>query len=112
MATTTQVETDEVAVERVLRNYFDRIDALDPEGAVQHFAGDAQAEVMTGKTVDGRDRIGRALRRILVAYEVTEHHLTNVRATVNGDEAETWGYVFAYHRMAATGRPWLLWVFL
>jgi alkylhydroperoxidase/carboxymuconolactone decarboxylase family protein YurZ/ketosteroid isomerase-like protein len=102
---------DLLAIERVLRYYFDRIDAQDATAAVEHFAPHAKAYIMTGKHLEGRDRIGRALGRVLAQYEVTSHHVTNVRVDLTGDDgAVVWSHVYAYHRMAHTGRPWHLWV--
>ena len=60
----------------VLYDYFDCIDRRDPAAAVANFTEDARAEVMTGKFLEGRDRIGRALGRILAAYARTSHHVT------------------------------------
>jgi alkylhydroperoxidase/carboxymuconolactone decarboxylase family protein YurZ/ketosteroid isomerase-like protein len=100
-----------LAIERVLRFYFDRIDAQDATGAVEHFAPHAKAYIMTGKHLEGRERIGRALGRVLAQYEVTSHHVTNVRVELTGEDgAVVWSHVYAYHRMAHTGRPWHLWV--
>jgi alkylhydroperoxidase/carboxymuconolactone decarboxylase family protein YurZ/ketosteroid isomerase-like protein len=96
---------------RTLFDYFERIDAGDPLGAVAHFTEDARAEVMTGKVIRGRERIGRALERILAAYERTSHHATNLRWDDGPDGRITlWSYVYAYHRMRATGASWHLWV--
>lgn len=95
---------------RTLFDYFERIDAQDPAGAVANFTEDATAEVMTGKFLQGRDKIGRALGRILVAYERTSHHATNLRWDEDGDRIELWSYVYAYHRMKATGATWHLWI--
>lgn len=95
---------------RVLFDYFERIDAHDPVGAVAFFTDDAKAEVMTGKFLEGRDRIGRALGRILAAYERTSHHVTNLRWDRDGDRIVLWSYVYAHHRMKATGAAWHLWV--
>jgi alkylhydroperoxidase/carboxymuconolactone decarboxylase family protein YurZ/ketosteroid isomerase-like protein len=95
---------------RTLFDYFDRIDAQDPVGAVANFTEDASAEVMTGKFLVGRDKIGRALARILVAYERTSHHATNLRIDDDGDRVLLWSYVYAYHRMKATGATWHLWI--
>ena len=95
---------------RVLFDYFERIDAQDPMGAVAFFTEDAKAEVMTGKFLEGRDKIGRALGRILVAYERTSHHATNLRWDRDGDRIVLWSYVYAYHRMRATGAAWHLWI--
>ena len=93
----------------VLYDYFDCIDRRDPAAAVQNFTEDARAEVMTGKFLEGRDRIGRALGRILAAYARTSHHVTNERVEYDGDTATLSTYVYAYHRLAATGATWHLW---
>ncbi len=93
----------------VLYRYFDCIDRQDPMAAVQNFTEDARAEVMTGKFLDGRDRIGRALGRILDAYARTSHHVTNERVEMDGENAILTTYVYAYHRMKATGGTWHLW---
>lgn len=95
---------------RTLFDYFERIDAQDPAGAASHFAEDAKAEVMTGKFLEGRDRIGRALGRILVAYERTSHHATNLRWDEEDGRVTLWSHVYAYHRMKATGAAWHLWI--
>ena len=91
------------AVEQVLLDYFDGVDRRDPEAAVSVFAEDARAEIMTGKVLEGRDRIGRALGRVLVRYARTSHHPTNARVEIDGDRAVLRTYVYAYHRMT-TGR--------
>jgi ketosteroid isomerase-like protein len=105
---------EERSVADVLVRYFRGIDAADLELAVSEFAEDAVAEVMTGKVVEGRDRIGRALGRILVRYERTSHHVTNVLVDLDGDRAVCSAYVYtyhryAYHRMQGTGTTWHLW---
>jgi len=96
------------AVEQVLLDYFDGVDRRDPEAAVSVFAPDARAEIMTGKVLEGRDRIGRALGRVLVRYARTSHHPTNARVEIDGDRAVLRTYVYAYHRMT-TGDVWHLW---
>jgi uncharacterized protein (TIGR02246 family) len=96
------------AVERVLLDYFDGVDRRDAEAAVSVFASDARAEIMIGKVLEGRDRIGRALGRVLVRYARTSHHPTNSRVELDGDEAVLRCYVYAYHRMT-TGDVWHLW---
>lgn len=100
---------DARTIEQMLIAYFDRIDARDPAGASELFAADVEVEIMTGKRYQGRERFARAVGRVLDQYERTSHHLTNVRTTITGGSAETLAYVYAYHRMAATGEPWHLW---
>ena len=100
---------DARAIEQTLIAYFDRIDANDPVGASEFFAPDVKVEIMTGKRYQGRERFARAVGRVLEQYERTSHHLTNVSTSIQGDSAESLAYVYAYHRMAATGQPWHLW---
>jgi alkylhydroperoxidase/carboxymuconolactone decarboxylase family protein YurZ len=94
---------------QILYEYFDCIDRQDPVAAVQRFTEGARAEVMTGKFLEGRDRIGRALGRILAAYARTSHHVTNERVEYDGEKAILTTYVYAYHRLKATGGTWHLW---
>src|SRR4051794_571943 len=100
---------DERALEQALISYFDRIDANDPDGASRHFAEDVDVEIMTGKRYSGRDRFARAVGRVLDGYTVTSHHVSNMRATVDGDTAFTVAYVYAIHRLRERGEPWHLW---
>jgi uncharacterized protein (TIGR02246 family) len=99
---------DERDIENLMIEYFDRVDALDPFGAVAVFADDATADLMTGKVYQGRDRIGRALSRILVQYRHTSHHISNHRARIDGDEATALTYIYAFHRFP-DGSVWHLW---
>jgi alkylhydroperoxidase/carboxymuconolactone decarboxylase family protein YurZ/ketosteroid isomerase-like protein len=93
-----------------LYEYFDCVDRGDAQAAAEIFTRDARAEVMTGKVLEGRDRIGRALGRILAAYDRTSHHVTNVREERDGERVILRSYVYAYHRLVATGAAWHLWV--
>ena len=104
-----QTLRDERDVAAVLLRYFRGIDAGRPEVAVEELADDATADIMTGKVYQGRDRIGRALGRILVRYERTSHHVTNVLVDLDGDRALCSAYVYAFHRMRDSGQPWHLW---
>ena len=99
---------DARTIEQTLVRYFDRIDALDPFGAAALFADDATANLMTGKVYEGRASIGRALARILLQYRHTSHHISNHRAEIDGDEAASLTYIYAFHRFP-DGRIWHLW---
>ena len=99
---------DERAIYRVMVEYFDRVDALDPFGAARVFAPDATADLMTGKVYEGRAAIGRALARILLQYRHTSHHISNHRADVDGDRATSLTSIYAYHRFP-DDRVWHLW---
>ncbi len=97
------------AVEQVFVTYFDRVDAKDPEGAAALFAEDAHIEIMTGRTIAGRDAFARTLAAVLHQYVRTSHHLSNIAVEVRGDRAELVAYVDAVHRMVEDGRIWQLW---
>lgn len=75
---------DARAIEGLMIEYFDRVDALDPFGAAAVFADDATADLMTGEVYRGRARIGRALARILLQYRHTSHHISNHRSRIDG----------------------------
>lgn len=96
------------AIEQVLLRYFDRVDALDPEGAAALFSADARIEIMTGREIVGRDAYARLLRAVLEQYVRTTHAVSNMRVTVDGDRAEMLAYVDAVHRMPE-GHIWQLW---
>ena len=99
---------DRRAIEDLMIEYFDRIDARDPFGAADLFIEDATADLMTGKVYHGRARIGRALAKILVQYRRTSHHISNHRSTIEGDSASALTYVYAFHRFP-DDRIWHLW---
>jgi len=100
---------DARAIEQVWVRYFDRVDADDALGAVADFAADVRVEIMTGRTYEGRDDYARALDRVLAQYEVTSHHVSNFVIHRPGpDTAHLTAWVYAYHRLRETGRPWHL----
>ena len=99
---------DAKAIERIMVEYFDRIDALDPFGVTDLFAEDATADLMTGKVYEGRDRITRALAKILLQYRHTSHHISNHRSTITGDTATAQTYIYAFHRFPDDS-IWHLW---
>ncbi len=90
-------------------HYFDHVDRLDPFGAATIFTEDAEGDFMTGRRYQGPRAIARALGRILLQYGHTSHHITNHRATIDGDTATSLTYIYAFHRMRDTGDLWHLW---
>jgi uncharacterized protein (TIGR02246 family) len=96
------------AIEQVFVRYFERIDANDPDGAVEVMAPDVEFEIMIGKRKQGRDRYARSLGRVLDQYERTSHHVGNLTIKFDGDSADVLAYVYAFHRMRNTGEPWHL----
>jgi len=101
---------DARALEQHLIAYFERIDANDPEGAARFLADDVEFEIMTGQRFTGRDRFARKVARVVDAYAATSHHVSNFKCAIDGDRATSSCYVYAFHRMAATGDTWHLWV--
>jgi ketosteroid isomerase-like protein len=103
---------DERAVERLFHAYFERIDANDPVGASAFMTADVGFEIMIGERRSGRDRFARGVGRVLDGYTATSHHVTNLLVDLDSDEVDEGSavmYVYAFHRMAATGEPWHLW---
>lgn len=97
------------AIEQVFVDYFDRVDANDPDGAAALFLPDARVEIMTGKVYESSAHFARGLAKVLGQYERTSHHVSNFTITLDGDEARSLAYVYAFHRMRATGDTWHLW---
>lgn len=95
-------------IENLMIHYFERVDALDPFGAVSVFTDDAVGDFMTGKLYEGPTKIARALGRILHQYRHTSHHITNHRALIHGDTAGALTYIYAFHRFPDDS-VWHLW---
>jgi hypothetical protein len=57
---------DERAIARLMVDYFDAVDALDPYRAVEIFTDDVEGDFMTGRLYHGRPAIARALGKILL----------------------------------------------
>ncbi len=96
-------------IEALMIHYFDAVDALDPFRAVEIFTDDIEGDFMTGHPYVGREAIARGLGKILIQYERTSHHITNHRATINGDTASALTYIYAFHRMRDSDDTWHLW---
>ncbi|GIU93362.1 MAG: hypothetical protein KatS3mg011_2268 [Acidimicrobiia bacterium] len=99
---------DAYEIEGLMVHYFERVDALDPFGAVSIFTEDAEGDFMTGKVYRGPEQIARALGHILLQYRHTSHHISNHRARIEGDQAEALTYIYAFHRFP-DDRVWELW---
>jgi ketosteroid isomerase-like protein len=104
-----QLLLDEREIWRLMVEYFDAVDALDPKRAVQIFSDDVTGDFMTGRVYQGRGPIERVLGKILLQYEQTSHHITNHRAEVSGDVGTACTWIYAFHRMAGTDEVWHLW---
>jgi uncharacterized protein (TIGR02246 family) len=95
------------AIEQLMVHYADRIDANDPEGAAACFAEDGIGNYW-GK-FQGRKEIAARLSKILDRFSATSHHLSNVSIQLDGDQATSMAYVYAFHRMADTNDPMHYW---
>ena len=104
-----QMLLDEREIWRLMVEYFDAVDALEPKRAVQIFSDDVTGDFMTGRVYTGRDSIERALSKILLQYEHTSHHITNHRVEISGDDATACTWIYAFHRMFETNDVWHLW---
>lgn len=104
-----QMLLDEREIWRLMVEYFDAVDALDPERAVQIFSDDVTGDFMTGRVYQGRKSIERALGKILLQYEQTSHHITNHRVEISGDKATACTWIYAFHRMVDSNDVWHLW---
>jgi uncharacterized protein (TIGR02246 family) len=96
-------------IEQLMAHYLERVDARDPEGAAATFTEDGVADYLTGRTYQGRERIARVLGGILGHFERTSHHMSNHQVRIAGDTARAITYVYAFHRLAATGGTWHFW---
>jgi len=96
---------------RLMVRYLDRVDARDFEALAPLFTADASADFLTGRRHNGRAEIARVLDAITAHFERTSHHITNHVANVDleSGRADAVTYIYAFHRMAATGAPWHFW---
>lgn len=104
-----QMLLDEREIWRLMVEYIDAVDALDPRRAVQIFSADVTGDFMTGRVYQGRESIERALAKILLQYEQTSHHITNHRVEISGDQATACTWVYAFHRMVNSDDVWHVW---
>ena len=98
---------DERAIERLMANYAERIDAKDPEGAAACFCEDGVG--IYWQECIGPAAIAERLTGILAGFHATSHHLSNIQITLSGDTAAALSYVYAFHRYANTLEPMHYW---
>jgi uncharacterized protein (TIGR02246 family) len=98
---------DERAIERLMADYAERIDANDPQGAAACFATDGIG--VYWQDCVGREAIAERLTGILGAFHATSHHLSNIQINLNGDTATALSYVYAFHRYAGSLEPMHYW---
>lgn len=98
--------TQRQAVEGVLLDYCQFVDALDIEGVSNLFAEDGQMDLGLGRVWQGRAEILKNMSgRLEQDYTHTSHHLSNIRIVFDGRErASASSYVFAWHRQSSDGR--------
>jgi 3-phenylpropionate/cinnamic acid dioxygenase small subunit len=94
------------AVEAVLLDYCDRVDALDYEGIADCFTEDCEFDLGYGRVNRGRAGVYEQMSTRLGAdYTHTSHHLTNIRiAFPSRERATARSSVMAWHRQAIDGR--------
>ena len=107
MDKTLQELLDLRAIEQLMVQYADRIDANDPVGAAACFAEDGIGKYWGESR--GREEIAARLGKILKLFSTTSHHLSNVSIQLDGDRATAMSYVYAFHRMADTNDPMHYW---
>lgn len=98
--------TQRQAVEGVLLDYCQLVDALDIEGVSNLFAEDGQMDLGLGRVWHGRHEILQNMSgRLEQDYTHTSHQLSNIRVRFDGRErASASSYVFAWHRQSSDGR--------
>lgn len=98
---------DERAIERLLADYAERIDANDPQGAAACFCEDGVG--VYWQDCVGPQAIAERLTGILSRFHATSHHLSNIQIDLRGDSATALSYVYAFHRYAETLEPMHYW---
>ena len=83
------------------------------EGATAPSRPRVEALTITGKpaapTAAAPQEIAARLSKILDRFSATSHHLSNVSIQLDGDQATSMAYVYAFHRMADTNDPMHYW---
>jgi uncharacterized protein (TIGR02246 family) len=96
------------AIRQVFYTYVDRIDAGDIAAVEALFTSDATYDFM-GNERQGRENIGRRLRRALSDFDRTSHHVSNALVEVTGDNASLSAGLYAYHVRKVGNEPWHFW---
>lgn len=95
-----------LAVEAMLVDYREFVDALDYEGVAGLFTEDGELDLGFGRVSKGRGGVEEQIRtRVPTEYPHPSHHLSNIRITFEGrDRAKGGSYVMARHRQVSDGR--------
>ena len=95
-----------LAIEAVLLDYCETVDALDYQGIANLFTEDCEFDLGFGRVNRGREGVFKQMStRMPVEYSHTSHHLSNIRIRFDGHErARATSYIFAWHRQVADGR--------
>ena len=88
--------TDPLAVaSAALFDYAEAVDEARIDDFVALFTADA---LFYRKDVIGHDAVRRLTLEMLDNYTATSHHISNIRATMTGDDIEARSYVYAWHQ--------------
>ena len=98
-------------ITETLQDYCHYVDRNDPAGIVEHvFCTDGAFELGARHAVVGHEQLILMFAKTLAPFEMTSHHLSNVRIRFTGDaSAESTAYVYAWHVAAAGGKRIDLW---
>lgn len=91
-------DTERQAIEDVLLDYCERVDAGDVDAVVALFTDDATIDYGYGRRIQGHAALTEFFgERLIATYRATSHHLSNVRIAVDGDRATARSYAYAWH---------------
>lgn len=88
---------DQHAVAAVMLRYGSSLDEKDWERLATCFVPDVTSVLAGGPEISGYGPLEEAVRMALGAYERTQHHIANVEAEIDGDEAELRANLIANH---------------
>lgn len=91
-------DTERHAIEGVLLDYCERVDAGDIAAVVALFTENATIDYGYGRRIQGHDALTEFFgERLVATYRATSHHLSNIRIAVDGDRATARSYAYAWH---------------